>query len=156
MYVAVVFYVTFPHLDKTKIPDNFLNFFEPYDILAVIARACLLIQMIAVFPLLIYILRIQVMHAFFQSIWPSALHVVVFNVILMVICALVARFFPSIGTIIRYAGSACGLALIFTLPCLVLLLKRKAANQLTWETIVIHGFLILVGVLIFISQFLLS
>ena len=95
------------------------------------------------------------MHAFFNNIWPSALHVVAFNVVLLVICALVACFFPSVGTIIRYAGSACGLALIFTLPCLVLLLKRKEANQLTWEAIVIHGFLILVGVAIFISQFFL-
>ena len=95
------------------------------------------------------------MHAFFNSIWPSAFHVVFFNVVLLVICALVACFFPSVGTIIRYAGSACGLALIFTLPCLVLLLKRKEANQLTWEAIVIHGFLIVVGVAIFISQFFL-
>jgi len=155
MYVGVIFYVTFPHLDKSLIPDNFLNFFAPNDILAVAARAFLLIQMIAVFPLLIYILRIQVMHAFFNSIWPSALHVVTFNVVLLVICSLVACFFPSVGTIIRYAGSACGLALIFTLPCLVLLLKRKAANQITWEAIVIHGFLILIGVAIFISQFFL-
>ena len=59
-YVGVIFYVTFPHLDKSLIPDNFLNFFAPNDILAVAARAFLLIQMIAVFPLLIYILRIQV------------------------------------------------------------------------------------------------
>ena len=58
--MGVVFYVTFPHLDKTLIPDNFLNFFAPNDILAVVARAFLLIQMVAVFPLLIYILRIQV------------------------------------------------------------------------------------------------
>ena len=95
------------------------------------------------------------MHAFFASIWPSVVHVVVFNAALSLMCALVARFFPSVGTIIRYAGSACGLALIFTLPCLVLMLKRKEAGQLTWETIVIHGFLIVIGVAIFVSQFFL-
>ena len=95
------------------------------------------------------------MHAFFNSIWPSFVHVVVFNVILLVVSALVARFFPNVGTIIRYAGSACGLALIFTLPCLILLLKKKEANELTWEAVVIHGFLIIIGVAIFVSQFLL-
>ena len=55
----------------------------------------------------------------------------------------------------RYAGSACGLALIFTLPCLILMLKRKEADELTWETIVIHSVLIAIGVAIFVSQFLL-
>ena len=59
-YVGVLFYITFPHVDKTRIPDNFLNFFPPNDVMAVVARAFLLVQMVAVFPLLIYILRIQV------------------------------------------------------------------------------------------------
>ena len=59
-YMGVVFYVTFPNLEKSNIPDNFLNFFAPNDVLAVIARAFLLVQMIAIFPLLMYILRIQV------------------------------------------------------------------------------------------------
>ena len=58
--MGVVFYVTFPNLDKSYIPDNFLNFFAPNDVLAVIARAFLLVQMVAIFPLLMYILRIQV------------------------------------------------------------------------------------------------
>jgi len=51
--------------------QNFLNNFQSSDIMAFIARIFLFFQMTTVFPLLIFIFRIQVFCALFGSIYPG-------------------------------------------------------------------------------------
>jgi sodium-coupled neutral amino acid transporter 9 len=78
-----------------------LNNFSRSDTLTVIARVFLLFQMMTVFPLLAYILRTQILYAFFNSIYPSFNHVFSLNVILLSVCVVFAIFLPQVGTITR-------------------------------------------------------
>lgn len=66
-----------------------------------VARVFLLFQMTTVFPLLTFILRTQILHAVFGSIYPSFFHVVGLNALLLTICISVAIFLPEVGTITR-------------------------------------------------------
>ena len=82
--------------------QNLLNNFSRSDTLTVIARVFLLFQMMTVFPLLAYILRTQLLYAFFHSAYPSFRHVFGLNVSLLIICVVFAIFLPQVGTITRY------------------------------------------------------
>lgn len=125
--IGATFYLTFP-LEKDCIEDviknihslhyisknlsfiyfcffqNLLNNFSRSDTLTVIARVFLLFQMMTVFPLLAYILRTQILYAFFNSIYPSFNHVFSLNVILLAVCVVFAIFLPQVGTITRYVS----------------------------------------------------
>nr|XP_054764312.1 sodium-coupled neutral amino acid transporter 9 homolog isoform X2 [Lytechinus pictus] len=152
-FVAVIFYITFP-CQKFCISDNFLKNFKQGDVFAFTARLFLLFQMVTLFPLLVYITRVQLMDQLFGNAYPSWKHMVVYNLILVCICCLFAIFMPHIGKIIRYSGAFCGMAYVFTLPVVVYLLYTKRQGNLRWYHIAFHSLFVVVGVANFISQFL--
>ncbi|KAG8195441.1 hypothetical protein JTE90_013893 [Oedothorax gibbosus] len=153
LVIGGVFFVTFP-FEKSCIEDNLLNNFRSNDLLAVITRVFLLFQIISLYPLIVYILRVQVMHFLFGSIYPSWIPVMVLNALVLMICILFNIYLPKVGTIIRYCGAISGLAYIFTLPCVTYMKALKDKLKLTATTTVIHCLIIVLGVCNFISQFL--
>jgi len=52
--------------------QNFLNNFSSGDIMAFVARIFLFFQMTTVFPLLMFIFRIQVFCAVFRNVYPGS------------------------------------------------------------------------------------
>ena len=62
--------ISITSLNHTVSFQNLLNNFPSSDIMSAIARMFLLFQMITVFPLLLYIFRIQVLDTIFGSIYP--------------------------------------------------------------------------------------
>lgn len=144
----------------------------------------LLFQMMTVFPLLAYILRTQILYAFFNSIYPSFSHVFSLNVALLTICVIFAIFLPQVGTITRYqnqiyqafcckpsyhfwilhyfltrfSGALCGLVYVFTLPSILYVVSYRKQNNghaPAWVYIV-HGLIILCGLLNLIAQFIVT
>lgn len=83
--------------------QNILNNFPGWDPLAVAARMFLLFQLVTVFPLVAYMIRVQVFSAFqlpasaFQSKGP----ICALNVLVLSLCVFFAIFLPKIGTIAR-------------------------------------------------------
>ncbi|KAI9556718.1 hypothetical protein GHT06_016509 [Daphnia sinensis] len=155
--IGATFYLTFP-LEKDCIEDNLLNNFSRSDTLTVIARVFLLFQMMTVFPLLAYILRTQILYAFFNSIYPSFSHVFSLNVALLTICVIFAVFLPQVGTITRFSGALCGLVYVFTLPSILYVVSYRKQNNghaPAWVYIV-HGLIILCGLLNLIAQFIVT
>ncbi|XP_022255064.1 sodium-coupled neutral amino acid transporter 9-like, partial [Limulus polyphemus] len=150
--IGFLIYVSFP-LKKLCIAENILNNFSSSDLMAFLTRVFLLFQVLTLFPLILYILRIQSMHFLFGSIYPGFKHVVILNSFLVLICILFAVFFPHIGTIIRFSGAISALSYVFTLPCITYLKAQKNRGNLTTTTIVLHGFLICLGIVNFIAQF---
>ncbi|XP_067951828.1 neutral amino acid transporter 9-like isoform X2 [Watersipora subatra] len=110
-------------------------------------------QMITLYPLTMYIMRIQLLNTFFGSIWPSWKHVVALNLIVIVVCLMFARFFAQIGTILRYTGSFCGQNYGFILPALIYLLAEKKKDQLTIVKTSMHVLLVVLVLTNFIAQF---
>jgi len=152
MLIGAAFYISFP-LPKTCIEDNLLNNFHPTDVITVAAKIFLFFQMMTVFPLIMYLLRVSVLYMMFKQIWPGLLHIVLLNASIISVCVLFAIYMPNIGTIIRFSGAACGLTIIFALPIMVYLASVKRTGDLTWNSIILHSFIIMLGALNFIAQF---
>ncbi|XP_078354857.1 neutral amino acid transporter 9-like isoform X2 [Oculina patagonica] len=152
MLVGLLFFITFPK-DKSCIQQVLLDNFPAPDVMTFIARLFLLIQLTTIFPLVMYIVRVQFMLFFFQKFYPSFLHVFALNFVLIAACVLCAVFYPHVGNIIRYVGSLSGLAYNYSLPCIVYMIIQKRRGKLSWPSAVFHSLIVVLGVLNFMSQF---
>ena len=57
-----------------------LDNFPQHDVMTFCARLCLLFQMITVFPLLVYIIRVQLFTMLFKNIYPGLVNLIFFSV----------------------------------------------------------------------------
>ncbi|KAL5022552.1 hypothetical protein ScPMuIL_001707 [Solemya velum] len=153
IYMGVMFYAIFP-LAKDCIEDNLLNNMPDTNILSFVARVGLFFQMTCVFPLLVFVFRLQFMHSVFGSVWPSLRHILILNVVLIAMCLVFAIFLPHIGHIIGFIGAFCGFSYAIAMPCLVYLVSSYQNGSLTWPKLIIHTILILIGLANFVGQFL--
>ncbi|CAL8381444.1 unnamed protein product [Arctogadus glacialis] len=155
LYVGVLIFASFPSppFSKDCIEPNFLDNFPSSDVLVFIARAFLLFQMTSVYPLLGYLARVQIMGYLFNNSYPSFFHVITLNIFIVAAGVLMAKFYPDIGSIIRYSGATCGLALVFVLPALVHMISLKRQGELKWPSAIFHSLLILLGIANLLGQF---
>ncbi|XP_076241915.1 sodium-coupled neutral amino acid transporter 9 homolog isoform X2 [Calliopsis andreniformis] len=153
MIVGVLFYVCFP-LKKSCIEDNFLNNFQKWSGLTVGARIVLLFQLLTVYPLLAYMLRMLLL----SSIWKTFNIgcVIIVNVILVSVCILFAVFVPYIGTIIRYTGALSGFIYVFTLPSLLYLAILRQQKKMTVFCTLLHISIPIFGFLNLLAQFFIT
>ncbi|XP_044132575.1 sodium-coupled neutral amino acid transporter 9 isoform X2 [Bufo gargarizans] len=156
MYVGVMVFGSFPSPPLTKdcIEQNFLDNFPSDDILSFIARIFLLFQMMTVYPLLGYLVRVQLLGHVFGNTYPSFYHVLGLNIVLVGFGVLMAKLYPNIGGIIRFSGAACGLAFVFVYPCLIHMIALYRSQQLRWYSVVTHVCIIVLGIANLIAQFL--
>lgn len=154
--VAVCFYASYVS-EKSEIEQNFLQNFASTDsnyIFALIAECFLLMQMITVFPLLLYIVRFQAFSTFCDgNPYPSMLHVLCLNSGAVVCAVLVAIFYPNIGSILRYTGALCGAIYVFTLPVLVRRKALKLKGKYTTMAAIPTWFFIIFGIVNVVMQF---
>uniref|UniRef100_A0A3Q3IUF3 Neutral amino acid transporter 9 n=1 Tax=Monopterus albus TaxID=43700 RepID=A0A3Q3IUF3_MONAL len=155
MYVGVLIFAAFPTppLYKSCIEPNFLDNFPSNDVMVFVARALLLFQMITVYPLLGYMVRVQMMGQIFGNHYPSFFHILVLNIIIVGAGVLMAKFYPNIGSIIRFSGATCGLALVFVFPALVHMISLRRQGVLRWPSALFHSFLIVLGTANLLAQF---
>lgn len=132
--------------------QNIYNNFQLSDKLLVGARALLLLQLVTVFPLLMYLIRVQLLILVRQA--EVMVNIVVVNASVCTICILFTVFMPNVGTIIRYSGALCGFCMIFTLPGMVKMAFLKRTDSLNWKHIVIYSSIIILGLANLIAQFL--
>nr|XP_020661188.1 sodium-coupled neutral amino acid transporter 9 [Pogona vitticeps] len=156
LYVGVLIFAAFPSppLSKDCIEQNFLDNFPSNDIMSFLARIFLLFQMVTVYPLLGYFARVQLLGHVFGNVYPSVLHVLIFNIAVVGVGIAMARFYPNIGGIIRYSGAACGLAFVFVYPSLIYMISLHRENRLTWLAAGVHVLIIFLGVANLLAQFL--
>ncbi|XP_046830203.1 sodium-coupled neutral amino acid transporter 9-like isoform X2 [Vespa crabro] len=148
--VGVSFFLCFP-LAKSCIQDNLLNNFKEWDALTIVARIVLLFQLLTVYPLLTYMLRIQLISSVCKT--STIYSTLITNFILISICILFATFLPYIGTVIRYTGALSGLIYVFTLPCLLHLSFLRKQGKLTTISTIVHLIIPIIGILNLIAQF---
>ncbi|XP_034457609.1 sodium-coupled neutral amino acid transporter 9 [Hippoglossus hippoglossus] len=155
LYVGVLIFASFPSppLSKDCIEANFLDNYPSSDVMVFVARSFLLFQMITVYPLLGYLVRVQMMGQIFGNHYPSFFHVLSLNILIVGAGVLMAKFYPNIGSIIRFSGATCGLALVFVFPALVHMISLKRQGALRWPSALFHSFLILLGLANLVAQF---
>jgi len=153
MLIGGAFYICFP-LPKFCIEDNLLNNFYKSDYLTVIAKVFLLFQMMTVFPLIMYFLRVSVFYPLYKTVWPGLQHILILNSLIITICVLFAIYVPNIGTVLRFSGAACGLIIIFALPVLVYLANhKKKYGSISYISLIFHSLIIILGTCNFVAQF---
>ncbi|XP_048509761.1 sodium-coupled neutral amino acid transporter 9-like isoform X3 [Athalia rosae] len=153
--IGSIFYVCFP-LAKSCIEDNLLNNFQKWDALTVGARVVLLFQLLTVYPLIAYMLRIQILSAIFTTPNYNRVYVLAVNFIVITICVLFAIFMPRVGTIIRYTGAMSGFIYVFTLPSLLHLVSMQRRGKLTLLSIILHLSIPVIGGSNLAAQFFIS
>lgn len=150
--IGVGLYISFPD-DKTCISDNILNNLPLNDLWAVVARIFIFFQLGAIFPLLIYVFRIQLLHVTLKIIWPGLHWVILLNLVICALCIVFACFLPYIGKVIGYVGAFCGFSYALALPLTIYLISSYEKGTLTWPVVVIHVIIMLLGLANFIAQF---
>ncbi|XP_036450386.1 sodium-coupled neutral amino acid transporter 9 isoform X2 [Colossoma macropomum] len=125
LYVGVLIFAAFPSppLSKECLEPNFLDNFPSSDVWVFVARTFLLFQMTTVYPLLGYLVRVQLMGQIFGEHYP------------------------------RYSGATCGLALVFVLPSVIHMIALRRSGELRWPSACFHSLLILLGVANLLGQF---
>ena len=117
--VGLAFYLTFP-LAKYCIADNFINNFPNSNLLMIVVRGILLIQLSTIYPLIGMIWRDAAANVFnLGSPDKHLMKKIIYNVLLFVLCVIIAIVLPSIGVVITVFGSVCGFLLIYFAPPLV-------------------------------------
>ncbi|XP_028048077.1 sodium-coupled neutral amino acid transporter 9 isoform X2 [Monomorium pharaonis] len=152
--VGVAFYMCFP-LSKSCVEDNLLNNFQKWDGLTIGVRILLLFQLMTVYPLIAYILRIQLLSWICKGTSNRGL-VLLINFVLISICIIFATFVPYIGTVVRYTGALSGLIYVFTFPNLLHLSILKKEGKLSVCTILFHLSIPIIGILNLIAQFFIA
>jgi sodium-coupled neutral amino acid transporter 9 len=147
------------HVYKVKVTktmtlclQNFLNNFRSFDAWTFAARIFLFFQILTVFPLIVYILRIQVCYAITKK-EPTVWQTLIANLAVMSICVGFAIWLPQIGTITRFTGAICGLVYSFFLPVVLYLVWQRNLNQLNAPKVILHSILFGLGLLNFLFQF---
>ncbi|KAI5734905.1 hypothetical protein M8J77_011822 [Diaphorina citri] len=150
--VGLIFYVTFP-LAKSCIQDNLLNNFLRHDVLTLAARMFLLFQLTTVYPLITYMLRVQIFAALKKPPYPGFYQVLFLNTAIVTVCVLFAIFLPQIGTVLRFTGALGGFIYIFTLPSILHLSSQNKREQMSILSFLFHSFIVLLGFLNLVAQF---
>ena len=152
LYIGLLFFLAWPFA-KTCIQDNFLDNFLGTDPMSIVARLFLFFQMCTVFPLLGFMIRAQLMTFLFGTTYPGPGRVLLLNTGVVMACVAVAIFYPHIGQLLRFSGAFCGMAWIFTFPCVTYLVGAHRRGQLRWPGALLHSALIVLGVINLVLQF---
>eukprot|EP00761_Pharyngomonas_kirbyi_P010361 gb/GECH01010381.1/.p1 GENE.gb/GECH01010381.1/~~gb/GECH01010381.1/.p1 ORF type:complete len:480 (+),score=58.23 gb/GECH01010381.1/:1-1440(+) len=133
--------------------QNFLNNFPARDVFAAISRASLLLQLMTVYPLVMYMIRVQVCGYVVGKAYPGVVYVTLFNLVTCAATTSIAAFYPNVGTVLRFTGAFCGLVYLFFLPVSVHLSALKEEGSLTVLSVLFHGMLVLFGFAVVCIQF---
>jgi len=135
------------------IPQDFLKLFPTTDIYSLVARFLMVIQLFSVYPLLLFIIRLQFFSMFTTAPYPGWWKVLILNFLVAATTTLFAMYYPQIGEVLRFTGAFCGLIYVFVLPVGVHWVMQKRRNELTKMSIFLHSLLIVFAVAILVSQF---
>lgn len=143
--------------------------FASDNLLAFMIRCVLLTQMLTVYPMLLYIVRVQLFGYFYGTAYPSKKIVLMYAFILPASTTIVASVFPNVGVITSISGAVCGLYFIYLVPALIHMGTLKGKHVGLSESIVkkemlevgtggiltyiLHSIVILIGVIILVFQF---
>jgi solute carrier family 38 (sodium-coupled neutral amino acid transporter), member 9 len=137
---------------RADLPQNFLVYFSVTDVMAFIARLSLLLQLTTVYPLLQYIMRIQLLSLLGKGQMQFFVRLG-FHLIPCIITTLVTIFYPHVGVILGMTGAFCGFVYIYFLPISVHLIDGRKKGALTGPSIIFHGMLMTVGLACIVLQF---
>lgn len=141
-----------------QLAGNFLEMFgtnlhNREDLYAFTARLSLFCQLMTVFPVLMFIIRTQVYGFLLGAPFPSLWKVVALNILIVAVTYTFAALNVNVAVVTRFSGAICGIVLIFVVPIIIDRLAQTKAGTLTPLRSVLHGGVLLVGLLFLVVQF---
>lgn len=131
---SVFGYIGFSGKDfKSDFKDNWLMFFDSDDYLILFFRVTNVFHLITAFPILTYIVRIQIFNYFYGTEYPSRKHVIIFTLFQLFLCLMVFYFFYDVlATLLSILGACASLILVYTFPPIIKMIdfcsKKKGIN----------------------------
>jgi sodium-coupled neutral amino acid transporter 9 len=159
--LGLVFYLAYPGW-KGCITDMFIDNFDKREWIAPTMHILMFFRILSIYPLLTYFIRVQNFSLFLGTEWPGYTKVFIVNACIVAVGCCCAMFYDKIGDVIRYAGSFCAMIYMYFLPCIVKLIQQKeelgveSYLKLPIWSLIVHCLLIVLGVLLFIFQFLIN
>jgi len=140
------------------IKQDFLLQFGPTLAGALVARIFLVFQLFTVWPIVVYITRLQTCQYFWKVDHSGTLSVGLINLIICGSATCISLWYPQPGEVLAYAGAFCGLVYVFLLPIGVHMKRTfyEDDGQDTedasyfWPSVAFHGLLIVFGVLLLV------
>jgi len=97
--------------------DNWFMFFEYDNYYILFFRLLNVFQLISVFPILVYVVRLQIFNSVYDNDYPSRKLVIIYGSIIMIICLLVLYFcYNFLGKLLGIVGATTSFFLIYTFP----------------------------------------
>ncbi|KAG8238087.1 hypothetical protein J437_LFUL012194 [Ladona fulva] len=164
LIIGGVFYLSFP-LNKECIEDAFLNNFPIWDGMTVVARLFLLFQLMTVYPLLVYMLRVQLFAALPFLNPPVLHHVTSFNKVSAATSSPPqARMLTIAWYTCEFTGAVSGFVYVFTIPCLLHIASEKlnypgegaCSTGVSFTSLTFHLAIPLLALANLIAQFFIS
>eukprot|EP01134_Creolimax_fragrantissima_P006098 CFRG6098T1 len=152
LVVGMAFFVAYQGYHK-DIPSNILDSFGSNNYWALVCRVFLLFQIITVYPLICFVIRIQVFQVMYGADYPGPTPVLVLNSILVGCCVLCAIFYANVGSILKWTGAVSGTICVFVIPIGVWLVLQKRNDQLTPSSLIGHAIIVLLALINLGAQF---
>ena len=113
------------------ISQNALDMFQPTNPFAFVIRIVLFVQMSTVYPMVSYLVRVQLFVYFYGTDYPSRKHIVVFSLTMTSLTTLITIVYPNVGSIVAFFGAICGLYFVYLVPVVMYskLSGRAAASR---------------------------
>lgn len=104
--------------------------FAPDNAFAFVIRLVVFVQMLTVFPMVLYITRCQFFGFFYGDVFPSRRRVYAYSLATCGLTTIVASSYPQVGSIAGYTGAFCGLYFMYIIPVLFHLKFSKPHGRL--------------------------
>jgi len=142
-----------------SIQEDFLQQFAPTMAGALVARIFLVFQLFTVWPIVVYITRLQTCQYFWKVDHAGWLKVGIINFIICGSATCVSLWYPHIGDVLAYAGASCGLIYVFLLPIGVHMKRTFSGDETNtedsrstpWASVGFHALLVVLGVLLLVA-----
>ena len=100
--------------------ENWFMFFDEDDYLILVFRLLNVFQLFSVFPILAYVVRIQIFNFFYGNDYPSKRHTIIYGISLLSICLIVLYFcYNILGKFLAIIGASTTLILLYSFPPIV-------------------------------------
>ena len=116
--------------------DNWFKMFKSNIIYIIALRIINILQILSIFPVLVYIVRIQFFGIFFNISWPGYKYLLIYINIYLGMCFLILYFFyDKLGKFVSFLGALTGLFLIFFIPSVINMIYYRRKHPFNLEEV---------------------
>ena len=127
--------------------ENWFMFFDDDDYLILFFRLLNVFQLFSVFPILAYIVRIQIFNFFYGNDYPSKKHSIIYGISLLFLCMIVLYFcYNILSKFLAIIGACTTLTLLYSFPPIVNTINyffklEEKNNSISYFNIIWNNFL---------------